>query len=318
MNLLFIADIHIILGQKNIPTDWAKGRFASFVEQVARMQNQADIVILGGDIFDRLPSNMDEIALFFDLVTIFTKPTYIYSGNHEALKKSTTFLTSFKKAVNRLNNNVHILDDFHSICDGIVDIIPYNKLRAPFPETLKGKILCTHVRGEIPPHVKSEIDLDIFNKWDIVLAGDLHSYDNCQRNILYPGSPYTTSFHRQKVKTGAILLNTDDLSHIWLEFKLPQLLKLSVGVNDPKPQNEYDHIIYEIEGNLEDLSKIEDNNLVSKKLIKRTSESSLILSTGMTLIEEMKEYYEYILLLPDETIDPIIKEFLNHSDKLDL
>lgn len=318
MNLLFIADIHINLGQKDVPTDWAKIRFANFIEQVIGMQNQADIVILGGDIFDRLPSNMDEIALFFDLVAIFTKPTYIYSGNHEALKKSTTFLTSFKKAVNRLNNNVHIIDDFHSICNGIVDIIPYNKLRAPFPENLKSKILCTHVRGEIPPHVKPEVDLDIFNKWDIVLAGDLHSYDNCQRNILYPGSPYTTSFHRQKVKTGAILLNTDDLSHTWLEFKLPQLLKLSVGISDPKPQNGYDHIIYEIEGNLEDLSKVEDNSLVSKKLIKRISESSLILSTDMTLIEEMKEYYEYILLLPDEAIDPIIKEFLNHSDKLDL
>lgn len=317
MNLLFIADIHIKLGQKYVPIEWAKNRFSMFVEQVREMQDRADIVVLGGDIFDRLPTNMDELTLYFDLVSVFTKPTYIYSGNHEALKKTTTFLTSFKKCTSWINSNVQIIDDFHTICNGSVDIIPYNKLREPYPESLTGKILCTHVRGEIPPHVKPEVDLSIFDKWQTVLAGDLHSYDNCQRNILYPGSPYTTSFHRSIVKTGAILLNIDTLEHEWLEFKLPQLLKISSTIDEDRVSDNYNHIIYEVEGSLEELSKLEDDETINKKLTKRSLDSSLILSMEMTLLEELKEYFEYILLLSPESIDSVVKEFLNHSDKFD-
>ena len=56
----------------------------------------------------------------------------------------------------------------------------------------------THVRGEIPPHVKPEVDLDMFEDFPVVFAGDLHAHSNTQRNIVYPGSPMTTSFHRSK------------------------------------------------------------------------------------------------------------------------
>ena len=47
--------------------------------------------------------------------------------------------------------------------------------------------LFTHVRGEIPPHVKPEVDLDRFEDFPIVFAGDLHAHSNSQRNIVYPG-----------------------------------------------------------------------------------------------------------------------------------
>ena len=72
------------------------------------------------------------------------------------------------------------------------------------PFIIHGNICFTHVRGEIPPHVKPEMDLELFAKYDLVLAGDLHSYENSQKNILYPGSPVTTSFHRHNVDTGII------------------------------------------------------------------------------------------------------------------
>lgn len=316
MKLLFIADIHIKLGQKNVPIPWAINRFNMFIEQVAEMQEQADLVVLGGDIFDRFPTNMDEIALYFDLVGVFTKPTIIYSGNHEALKRNTTFLSSLYRSTRGINQNVIIFDDFDTYMG--IDFIPYNKLKESYPDKLQSNIVCTHVRGEIAPHVKPEIDLDVFNRWDIVLAGDLHSYDNCQRNILYPGSPYTTSFHRNIVETGAILLDTDTLAHEWLKFNLPQLLKVTVGVNDPKPASSFHHTIYEIEGNLEELSRLEDNDLIDKKLIKRNQESSLILTPEMKIEEELKEYLLYILQLPEDVISTIAAEFNNHSDKLDL
>jgi hypothetical protein len=316
MKILFTADVHIKLGQKNVPIDWAKNRFRLFVEQFQQMQEQADLVIIGGDVFDRLPT-MDEVELYFDFVASFNKPTIIYPGNHEMLKKDTTFLTNLKKSTNRLNPLVEVIDDFYS--QNGIDIIPYNKLKE-FEKNgreFTGKILCTHVRGEIPPHVKPEIDLTILNRWNVVLAGDLHSYENSQLNILYPGSPYTTSFHRSSVDTGAILLDTSALDHIWLKFSLPQLIRKTVGVADPKPATDYDHTIYQVEGDMHELGELEDSELIDRKVIKRDTDSALMLDPEMTLTEEVKEYLTYILELPDQTVEAVLKEMQNYAEKIE-
>jgi hypothetical protein len=174
------------------------------------------------------------------------------------------------------------------------------------------------VRGEIPPHVKPEVDLQLFDRWNLVLAGDLHSYENSQRNILYPGSPYTTSFHRNRVDTGAILLDTTTLKHSWLKFELPQLIKQTIGVHDPKPQTLFDHTIYEIEGDLHELGQLEDSDLIDKKVVKRAQETQLILDPELSLGEEVREYLTYILQLNEDAVAETLKEFYNYSDKLEL
>jgi len=317
MNILFIADIHIKLGQKNVPVEWAKRRFELFLEQFKQMQEQADLVVLGGDIFDRLPT-MDEVELYFDLMSSIIKECILYPGNHEMLKKDTTFLTYLKRATQRINPLVTIVDDFYTRHN--IDFVPYNRLKEleTTKYTFQEKILCTHVRGEIPPHVKPEVDLQLFDRWNLVLAGDLHSYENSQRNILYPGSPYTTSFHRNRVDTGAILLDTTTLEHSWLKFELPQLIKQTIGVHDPKPQTLFDHTIYEIEGDLHELGQLEDSDLIDKKVVKRAQETQLILDPELSLGEEVREYLTYILQLNEDAVALTLKEFYNYSDKLEL
>jgi hypothetical protein len=318
MKILFTADVHIKLGQKNVPVDWAKNRFQMFIEQFAEMQESADLVIIGGDVFDRLPT-MDEVELYFDFVESFTKPTLIYPGNHEMLKKDTTFLSNLKKSTHRLNPLASVVDDYYS--DDVVDIIPYNKLKdyEKHGRAFGNRILCTHVRGEIPPHVKPEVDLDIFSRWDIVLAGDLHSYENSQRNILYPGSPYTTSFHRSRVDTGAIILDTNTLGHEWQQFRLPQLLKKTIGAEEAATSataTTFDHTVYEVQGDMQELGELADSELIATKVIKRDSDSALMLDPEMSLDAEVREYLTYILELPEPTIDKVLKEMQNHAEKL--
>ena len=92
MKILFTADVHIKLGQKNVPVDWAKNRYEMLFAQLVDLFEQADMFIIGGDVFDRLPT-MEELEIYFDLVQLCTIPTTIYSGNHEAVKKDTTFLS---------------------------------------------------------------------------------------------------------------------------------------------------------------------------------------------------------------------------------
>lgn len=319
MKILFTADIHIKLGQKNVPTDWAKTRYEKLMDQLWDIQETCDIFIVGGDIFDKLP-NMEELEVYFDFVASCKIPTVIYSGNHEAVKKNTTFLTNLKQVTTKINELVTIVDDYWSK-DGI-DIIPYNKLKEweKDPDntfySLHNRILCTHVRGEIPPHVKPEVDLEIFDRWAVVLAGDLHSYDNCQRNILYPGSPVTTSFHRSLVDTGVIVLDSDTLEHSWLKLDVPQLIRRTIKAGESMTPTDYHHTIYEVEGDMSELSGVEDNALIDKKIVKRETDVSLILSPELSLSEEVGEYLRYILQLNEPSVEKALKELSNYADKL--
>jgi len=313
MKILFTADIHIKLGQKNVPIEWAKNRYEMFIEQLAEIQDTCDLLVLGGDVFDRMPT-MDELEVYFDLVASIKIPCIIYAGNHEALKKDTTFFSYLKRSTSRLNKLVEVIDDCHKIEN--MDFVPYNKLKDFNPANFTGNILFTHVRGEIPPHVKPEIDLDLLNRWDVVLAGDLHNYENSQRNILYPGSPCTTSFHRNIVDTGVIVFDTETLKHDWVKLKLPQLIRKTIQAGEEMNGTDYNHTIYEIEGDMSALGALEDSSLIDKKVVKRETETALILDPSMSLAGELKEYLLYILQLPDNTVEDILHVLYDNLDKI--
>lgn len=315
MNLLFIADIHIKLGQKNVPIPWALNRYKLFNDEISKLQESVDLVILGGDIFDRVPT-IEELEVYFNFIKIFTKETIIIPGNHEALKKNTTFLSNLKKVTNLVNSNVYIIDNFDTRHN--IDFIPYNRLKEYHPADVDfhSRILVTHVRGEIPPHVKPEVPLSLFERWDVVLAGDLHSYENSQLNILYPGSPMSTSFHRNPISNGVIILDTDTLGHRFIDLKLPQLIRKTIKAGDSMEATEYDHTIYEVEGDLSELQDIENHTLLDKKVAKKASDVALMLESDMTLGQELKEYLLYIMLLNENTIDDIMEVFYSLENKI--
>lgn len=317
MKILFSADYHLKLGTKNIPDSWAINRYNLLFEQLHILEKTSDIHIIGGDIFDKLP-NMSELELYFKYISECKCKTIIFAGNHEALKKDTTFLSNLKEVTNKINPLVQIIDDFYTLDN--IDFIPYNKLKEYYPQDIDfhGNILCTHVRGEIPPHVKPEVDLDIFNRWDIVLAGDLHSHSNSQRNILYPGSPVTTSFHRNLVETGVIRLDSDTLKWEWVALEVPQLIRKTITVGEQMPATEYHHTIYEIEGDMSDLHLVEESDLIDKKISKRTNDTTLILSNEMTIQDELNEYLQFILQIPEDRIEKVLKEFNDNITRINI
>ena len=224
--ILFTADWHIKLGQKNVPLPWACARYDLFFQQVeqALFENECNLHIIGGDLFDRLPS-MDELTLYFDFIKNTPIRTIIYDGNHEATKKNKTFFSNLKRATEDINPLVTIVDKVYYEDDWA--ILPYADLhRKNCIEGINADILFTHVRGEIPPHVVPEVDLDRFNKFKTVFAGDLHAHENTQRNIVYPGSPMTTSFHRNEVNTGYLVIDPQDWTWDYKLFDLPQPTQL--------------------------------------------------------------------------------------------
>ena len=72
---------------------------------------------------------------------------------------------------------------------------------------------------------------------------------------------------------------------------------------------DFHHTIYELEGSIKDLSKIENSDLLDKKLVKRSSDTALVLDKKMSLSEELTEYLRYIQELPEKDIENIMEVF---------
>ena len=314
--ILFTADWHIKLGQKNVPKDWAHNRYKLFFEQISILEKQCNMHIIGGDLFDRLP-NMEELELYFSFIRGVKIPTLIYDGNHEATKKNKTFFTQLKQVSRDINPLIKITDISYYDSDFGFSVLPYADLhrKGSIEKFIQTAPLFTHVRGEIPPHVKPEVDLDRFEDFPIVFAGDLHAHSNSQRNIVYPGSPMTTSFHRTEVSTGYILINPVNWNWIWEPFDLPQLIRKTVVDPNEMLPTEYHHTIYELEGDIQDLANVKNSELLDKKVVKRSSEAALVMNKDMSIQEELVEYLAYILELEDDKIQNIVGTFNDYAQK---
>lgn len=272
--------------------------------------------IIGGDLFDRLPS-MEELELYFSFIREVKKPTLIYDGNHEATRKNRTFFTQLKRVSRDINPLVNVVDISYVDEDLGFGVLPYAELhkKGSIEHFNTKKPLFTHVRGEIPPHVKPEVDLNRFEDFPVVFAGDLHAHSNTQRNIVYPGSPMTTSFHRTQVKTGYLLINEENWSWLWEPFELPQLIRKTVTNPEDMVPTDYHHTIYEIEGDIQELASVENSELLDKKVVKRNTEATLVIDKDMTIEEELVEYLTYILEIPEEKIATILGTYNDYAQK---
>ena len=315
MKILFSADWHVKLGQKNIPKNWQINRYNLLFEKLHELEKECDLQILGGDIFDNVPKP-EELNLYFKFISEVSIPTFIYDGNHCATRKGHTFLEHLELVTNKTNKNAHIV---HGIAEvEHIDIIPYTDLKTFNPKEFHNNILCTHVRGNIPPHVTAEVDLDLFKRWNVVLAGDLHSYSNSQRNILYPGSPLSITFHREKIKNGVIIFDTKTMQHEWIDLGLPQLLRKTVDKESEIIKTKYDHTIYEITGNLLELENIDTSlSIIDKKIINKTSEATLNFKE-LSLVGELELYLTKILNLSKNDLKETLKVFNDYSKNFEL
>jgi hypothetical protein len=259
---------------------------------------------------------MDELTLYFDFVRQQKVRTIIFDGNHEATKKNYTFFSNLIRATQDINPLVEVITETYY--EDNWAILPYADLhRKKSIETIDAEYLFTHVRGEIPPHVVPEVELKRFDKFKTVFAGDLHAHENTQRNIVYPGSPMTTSFHRNQVQTGYLTID-DNMNWTWYKFDLPQLIRKTVDSPDEMVQTDFHHTIYELEGDVSDLAKVKNSELLDKKVVKRTVEATLDLHGDMTISDELGIYLQQILSLDDNKIRNIMGVFNDYSTKTEV
>jgi DNA repair exonuclease SbcCD nuclease subunit len=316
MKILFTADIHINLRQKKVPKQWALNRYDILFKELRRVYNEynCSLEIHGGDVFDKLPI-LEELEVYYNYVRSANN-LIIFDGNHEATKKGETFFHVIAKTIEAQNPNAEVITG-PAIREGM-GFLPYTHIHNFKYSDFNTRILFTHVRGAIPPHVTPEIPLENLDPWEVVFAGDLHAHSNSQRNIVYPGSPVSVSFHRNKVETGVIVLDSETLKWEWVKIKVPQLYRKTVDKKEDIKPTDFDLTVYELTGDIMELSKVEvDNDLLDKKLVKHDVDSTLNLK-NMTIREELIMYLKEIRQLRPDKIDEVMRVFDDNAKAVTL
>ena len=266
--ILCSADWHIILHKKKVPYEWQTNRFKQMFRKLIALEQSCDVHIIAGDIFDKKPEP-DEICLFLSYINSVTIPTYIIPGNHEATKKGESFFEHFtqENAIKNEHVTVFTRNGRASVGQANFCFFPYGEMQKNnLPQYVGGDILVTHIRGEVPPHVSPEYDFSRLSPWRLCLLGDLHfnhRYGNT--NCYYPGSPLNTTFDRDEKRQYGVdiydFITDKDYRREFVDLGLPKLIRKRVAAGEPMPEDKVNHVVYEVTGSIDELSRIENTEL---------------------------------------------------------
>jgi len=314
IKILHSADWHINLHKKKVPYDWQANRFRLFFEEIHKLEKECDVHILAGDVFDKKPEP-DEVCLFLRFANAVTIPTFIIPGNHEATRKGKTFLEHFHELHAITNPNVVLItENTHKEVFGQkFCFFPYGEMQTNnLPMYEEYEILVTHIRGEVPPHITAEYDFEKLRSWPLILLGDIHfNHRYLDYPAYYSGSPMNVSFDRDEKKDyGVNVIDYIDHQNYSVDFRildLPKLIRRTVNVGEELKEDTYNHVIYEVTGNLDELSKVKDSKLLDKKIAFKPNEDSKLDLKDKTLVEELTIYLDHIKAGNSKEI---VKEFL--------
>lgn len=320
MKILFTADYHIKLNVPKIPNQWQINRFNMLIDEINQVQD-IDLHIIGGDLLDTAKPSTDEIELMFSLLSKLKHKTIIYSGNHELTNKKDfgkySCLQNFADEIKRCNPLVEVVT---SLRDPVFDIVGYEEIsNKKLSNPPISKLCFTHVRGEIQPHVKFEVDPIIFNHYDLVITGDLHSHENTQGKFIYPGSPLSTSFHRNTpTGNGYLIVDTDSLNWEWKTLShLPHLIRKTVTSIDDMIEGKYDWHIYEVEANVLESKDIKKSKLLDKKIVTGFAKDAVLDLKNTSMSEEMSLFLKDIAKVPDNAVDRLVSTFNQYQREFD-
>ena len=306
MKILSVADIHITLHKEKIPYEWQINRFKELFEKLLELEKECDVTVIAGDIFDKKPE-LDEIALFLTYANRVTKPTLAIPGNHEASAKGETFLEHFTKehTINNSNFRLYTKNAREVINGQGFQLFPYGEMQiGNVPKYVENDILITHIRGEVPPHITAEFDFDKLKDWKLVLLGDLHfRHKYKDYPIYYPGSPLNTKFDRDDTRDYGVdiiyLLDINNYSVVFQNLDLPKLVRKTVNAGDALVEHKKHHVIYEVKGSIDVLSKISNHKLLDKKIADTPNSSSKLELKELSIKEEIISYLNYIKIEED-------------------
>jgi DNA repair exonuclease SbcCD nuclease subunit len=317
IKILSSADWHVNLHKKKVPYDWQTNRFQLMFDKMRNLESSCDVHIIAGDLFDKKPEP-DEICLVLSYLNSVTIPTYIIPGNHEATKKGETFWEHFtlENTINNPNVRVFTRNSRAVLKSQGFCFFPYGSVQTDsLPTYVDGDILVTHIRGEVPPHITAEYDFSRLGLWGLCILGDLHfNHRYHDTNCYYPGSPLNTTFDRDDSREYGVdmftVIDSRNYTREFVDLKLPKLIRRTIKVGEAMVASIYDHVMYEVTGTIDELSRVEKSDLLDKKMVEKPSSDSTLDLKNKSIFEELEMYLAYIKVAD---VQKIMAEFKSLS-----
>lgn len=246
--IVHTGDIHLKLRGANV--SWYLNRFNLFAE--ALLAEKPDIVIISGDLFDKVP-NILEVSILISFLNKLKCPTYIISGNHDFISRKAKELDKKEEAkylssiITALGKSNIIFEDYFGVYDEFVLVANrYIRDKKTIP-IYKDKILVSHIRHELVFNGKvkpAEYDLGLLEDYRLVLLSDIHTTFQFSPNIFYSTSPYRT--YMKKITDlsqidnslfGFNIIVGDKVTHKELSLPNPYKLVLEEIIDIPESEN---------------------------------------------------------------------------------
>ena len=299
-------------------------------------EEEVDCVLISGDIYDKSNPSIDAVNLFNDFLVELSKTNsqiYIISGNHdsnERLNYGSEIFDNYNihieaiykgqlKKYSHDNVDVYLMPfmkpsylkkflsekEYEKIKS--VDDMMHNILSRETIDKNKKNIILMHqfvMDGNKELFISDSesvdnvgtldaIDVEVLKDFDYVALGHLHRHQTVKRKeVVYSGSPMKYSFGEYKNSNGVVIYDTEKDDNNKIRFiELKQLRKMDV-----------------IEGKLEDIRKIPNNNDLLKIII----EDKDLLSSP---INELKLKFKNLLKLDYLNLKKDINDFINPNIK---
>ncbi len=319
MRILHTSDWHLGITIHGYSMLVEQGKFIDEFILLVKEQN-IDMVIIAGDVYDSTVSSSEAINLYNKLVTTLCYemniPTIIIAGNHDGaarlaacsqlLKKSNLYITG------KLTGDIKP-DVFHDVAVYSVPYFNIDEVRALYPtEEIKNysqamKIILDDIRktmdtqkmniavshgfisgAELSDSDKAAmigtanmISKDVFEGFDYVALGHLHRPQKLSDTVHYAGSPLKYSFGEAGQSKAVKIIDSNSRQVTSIPIVQPKEMKLIQGTYEACLA------IMEMDSNREDLTKV----IVEDRYV------------GLEMLDLFRSYYPNLLSVTGKSID---------------
>jgi DNA repair protein SbcD/Mre11 len=196
LKILFATDIHLraVKPVSRLDSDFLGGIIAK-IEQIREVSKNFDIVLLGGDIFDRPDSSHGVVTRAINVFYKFKTPVYSVVGNHDIYGYQGQTIDKTAMGVLIESGAVKKLDSIFMNNVAIYGLHAYDKTVWEVPDSVSTKVLVAHkmITNNPFPGGACHLISDVANKTnaDLILSGDIHYPHEVEINgklFLNPGS----------------------------------------------------------------------------------------------------------------------------------
>jgi hypothetical protein len=102
------------------------------------------------------------------------------------------------------------------------------------------------------------------------------------------------------------VIDSHNYTREFFDLELPKLIRKKIAVGEEMRDDPVNHVVYEVTGTLDQLAKIENSELLDKKMVEKPTEESTLDLKGKSIYEELEIYLNHIKVAD---VDAVMNEY---------